>query len=198
MKKPCDLCQQPTTSKSGVCARTPECKRERKRRWNADNVESKAESQRKWRAAQPGYSPRDPDLYGRNPDGWRCDYCGNEDRDDTIWLNGGITHGNLTPQWCRCKRCHNAYMHNLSAELYLEWRDLGCFICGAENPHVDHDHACCDGRFSKCGSCLRGLLCNRHNLRLAAYENYCAGRRSNPCTEDQEDEFKKYLAGEMV
>jgi hypothetical protein len=34
---------------------------------------------------------------------------------------------------------------------------------------VDHDHSCCQGRRS-CGKCVRGALCNRHNLYLGFIE----------------------------
>ena len=33
---------------------------------------------------------------------------------------------------------------------------------------VDHDHACCPGQVSKCGRCIRGLLCNRCNMVAGA------------------------------
>jgi hypothetical protein len=46
----------------------------------------------------------------------------------------------------------------------------GCGVLSTdENPlHVDHDHTCCLGRKS-CGECIRGLLCNRHNLGIGYF-----------------------------
>lgn len=35
---------------------------------------------------------------------------------------------------------------------------------------VDHDHVCCDLHTKSCGKCLRGLLCERCNLRLSYLE----------------------------
>lgn len=48
----------------------------------------------------------------------------------------------------------------------------GCATCGrtvsgGKNWHVDHDHACCDGKNS-CGRCIRGILCHFCNLALGA------------------------------
>jgi hypothetical protein len=37
--------------------------------------------------------------------------------------------------------------------------------------HIDHDHACCDGKARACGECNRGLLCGPCNRRLAAVED---------------------------
>ncbi len=48
-----------------------------------------------------------------------------------------------------------------------------CAICytsfDVKPLNVDHDHKCCSGPRS-CGKCVRGLLCNDCNRRLAAYE----------------------------
>jgi hypothetical protein len=50
----------------------------------------------------------------------------------------------------------------------------GCAIChtwvpgGVGGWHVDHDHACCPGDKS-CGKCVRGILCNKHNLAIGMF-----------------------------
>lgn len=52
----------------------------------------------------------------------------------------------------------------------------GCAICHTWNPggkggwHVDHDHSCCPGTKS-CGRCIRGILCNNHNLAIGMFED---------------------------
>jgi hypothetical protein len=54
-------------------------------------------------------------------------------------------------------------------EAHLE---KGCYAPGCEDKEtlvIDHDHACCSGRRS-CGKCVRGALCNRHNLYLGFIE----------------------------
>ena len=50
-----------------------------------------------------------------------------------------------------------------------------CAICGTTEPggsgawHVDHDHACCPGRVTCGGKCIRGLLCNRCNVGVGMF-----------------------------
>lgn len=52
----------------------------------------------------------------------------------------------------------------MSLEAYKEMLQDGCEVCGTlEQLTIDHDHACCPGKGS-CGDCIRGVLCNRHNL----------------------------------
>ena len=89
--------------------------------------------------------------------------------------------------------------HGLTATRYalmLAGQDGGCAICGVpeqvengrSNLVIDHDHRCCPGTGrKKCGRCVRGLLCNRCNSRLAALEDsvfldaasrYLAGNRA--------------------
>ncbi len=50
-----------------------------------------------------------------------------------------------------------------------------CALCGTTEPGgkgwaVDHDHGCCPD-LKTCGRCVRGILCQMCNHRLAALEN---------------------------
>lgn len=51
-------------------------------------------------------------------------------------------------------------------------QDGRCRICRKEPADVrlgvDHDHACCAGKFA-CGECIRGLLCTQCNASLGVF-----------------------------
>jgi len=46
-------------------------------------------------------------------------------------------------------------------------RQGGCAVCSCQDGDwvVDHDHACCPGRYT-CGKCVRGILCRACNSAL--------------------------------
>lgn len=68
--------------------------------------------------------------------------------------------------------------HSMTVETYAEQlRKQGghCALCPAVTSNngdrlsVDHDHSCCDGKYS-CEKCHRGLLCSTCNARLGYLE----------------------------
>jgi recombination endonuclease VII len=57
-------------------------------------------------------------------------------------------------------------------EIMLVEQDGKCAICKKESDRrlcVDHDHACCSGKYS-CGRCIRQLLCNLCNFTIGGIE----------------------------
>lgn len=75
-------------------------------------------------------------------------------------------------------RIHHLKKNGLTPERFdemLAGQNNCCAICFTDSPggvgtwHIDHDHACCPGRFS-CGNCVRGLLCMSCNHGLGVYE----------------------------
>lgn len=69
-------------------------------------------------------------------------------------------------------------MYNLTSEAHQEMLKKQNFKCAiASCPAaitirscVDHDHRCCPHAKS-CGKCVRGILCNRHNVGLAHFQD---------------------------
>jgi hypothetical protein len=62
-------------------------------------------------------------------------------------------------------------------EAQLKTQGGHCALCESTDGdagrrlHIDHDHACCDGKARTCGECNRGILCGPCNRRLGALEN---------------------------
>lgn len=70
------------------------------------------------------------------------------------------------PEWAKAKqkRAYIKWRYGVDDEKYQEMIKSGCAICGStELLCVDHDHACCSGQRT-CGKCVRGVLCNKHNI----------------------------------
>ncbi len=81
---------------------------------------------------------------------------------------------------CNHNRCRTGQkykslrQHGVTVDWYiatLTEQGGGCAICGKTEEEngkllaVDHDHACCPGKFS-CGECVRGLLCHGCNVAI--------------------------------
>ena len=70
------------------------------------------------------------------------------------------------------------HRHGLTPETWsdlLSAQDGRCYLCtepldteSRTGVHVDHDHACCRGKRS-CGSCIRGLACQKCNQGIGQF-----------------------------
>ena len=71
----------------------------------------------------------------------------------------------------RIKRERRNRLHAITQEQLdqlLSEQNNCCAICQRpfeDTPHIDHDHRCCNERWT-CGKCNRGLLCKDCNLGL--------------------------------
>jgi hypothetical protein len=63
------------------------------------------------------------------------------------------------------RRAYVLRVWKMELEEYDAILSSGCEVCGTtENLVLDHDHRCCPDKRDICGKCIRGVLCNRHNL----------------------------------
>lgn len=66
------------------------------------------------------------------------------------------------------------HRHGITVEQWDKiFADQGgcCYLCNeplAWNPHLDHDHSCCPGK-KACGSCIRGLACQKCNQGIGQF-----------------------------
>lgn len=87
-----------------------------------------------------------------------------------------------TPAVVRAARLRKYSLTDERFDQLIQSQNGRCAICRrSENKlQIDHDHACCPGKFS-CGRCVRGLLCGRCN-RGIAYFHEEAGVFANAAT----------------
>lgn len=61
--------------------------------------------------------------------------------------------------------------YGLSMDEYEGLTKEGCMLCGSlDDLHIDHDHKCCPGQYT-CGKCVRGVLCNLHNVGIGMFND---------------------------
>jgi Recombination endonuclease VII len=87
-----------------------------------------------------------------------------------------LQNANILPEDRR--RRHLKRLYGLTPESYdamLAKQDGKCALClkPQDKKHfsVDHDHRCCRGKKS-CGKCVRGILCQPCNRRVASLEGF--------------------------
>lgn len=98
---------------------------------------------------------KQPNRNGNTTLRWHCKLCQSAK---------GVEWGRNNPDKVLASRVKMNY--NLTLQEYRLMLSYGCEVCGQlEGLHIDHDHACCPGPRS-CGKCVRGALCNRHNVAL--------------------------------
>lgn len=71
------------------------------------------------------------------------------------------------------KRLRIFHISKEQFEQRMEDQEWKCLICKSDlhsNFNIDHDHSCCDGRYS-CGNCIRGILCGNCNRGLGMFKD---------------------------
>jgi hypothetical protein len=138
IRPPCKNCAGTEAHRDGRCAA---CARKKALSYRNKDPEASRIAERAWRAIHKDrLNQNRTDLKKSNPEYYRE-------------LN----------RKCKYKLAAGAFAAILSSQ------GSCCAICKTETPggqgsfHVDHNHECCPGHKS-CGSCVRGILCNRCNL----------------------------------
>ena len=110
-----------------------------------------------------------------SPDGLqaRCKSCINETQRQRVVVNG-IPKAQYNQEFhYRTKR--SITRHGLTGAQFdsmVESQGGNCAVCGnvLRTPCVDHDKSCCPGQWS-CGSCIRGVVCKKHNTALGGFND---------------------------
>lgn len=100
-----------------------------------------------------------------------CPWCKSYKSLDQYHLNRSKT----SRKSAYCISCGNINKHHLSKDDYdiiLLKQNYTCAIngCNTVPNNIDHDHNCCSGAHS-CGKCIRGIVCNLHNLGMGFFND---------------------------
>ena len=153
---------------------------ERSKAWRAKQLKERPEDFRKYNA------DRAKKLYHSNPEiavkqqqNFKDSYDSNPEFRAKVVRSASTGRYHLTPEQYDAK---------------LKEQDGHCAICpstdgdAGRRMHIDHNHACCDGKARTCGKCNRGILCGPCNRRLGALElilsDFPKGERQEICEVD--------------
>lgn len=130
-------------------------------------------------------------YYRKDGRGRQCRKCKLDRQMKIYWVDPQVSHDRINASrrsdnppasynYLNNRKAALKSMYKMTPEEYVEMLDSQggrCAICGTTDSGyklntfaVDHDHACCPGKYT-CGQCIRGLLCRNCNNGLGMFQD---------------------------